>query len=97
MGDSTIVLDRRLFAYIPAIGFLTVAIVGIAGCFALVCCVLWLVAQLLLLIVQSLTECFSLLGETFQTADPFTRLLILICFSLAGYWIARRKYHHARI
>lgn len=92
-----ILTNGRAFYYAQIAGTLAILLTGVTAVLALALGAIWLVAQFVLLVFTALAACFSQMGETWQAADSFTRLLMLVCIAFAGYWIARRKYHHARI
>jgi hypothetical protein len=93
--SKAILTNGSAFVYVQIAGTLFIMLLGIAAALALLAGAFWLVGQFILLVFSALAACFSQIGETWQAADSPTRLLMLVCIALAGYWIARRKQHHA--
>lgn len=91
--NTTILQLKRLYdyaCYIPAIGFVTVAIVGIAGCLALALGALWLVAELCLLVLQVVIECFTTMSTLYSQSDPLIKFVLLVTIGYVIYRAGRR-------
>lgn len=90
--SNQILTNQRAFAYAQVSGVLTIMFLGMAAAAALVIGAIWLLAQVALLALQSLTECISTIGSTYQGADAFTRFLILVSIGYVVYRVLRRVF-----
>ena len=62
---------------------------GIAAALALAIGVVWALAQLLLLALESIVECMNAIGATYAGADPLVKFLLLVSIAYVAYRAAR--------
>jgi len=76
-------------AHIYATGLLTILTLGtfavIAACFA----ALWGVVELATLALTAIVEACNIIGQTYASADPMIRFLLLVALGLVAYKIGR--------
>lgn len=63
--------------YLPAIGLVTILLMGVIACFALIVASLWALAQFALIATSAIIECSQTINATFVAGDALTKLLLL--------------------
>lgn len=67
----------RVQAMMVTTGLFTFVSIGIVACIGLVVALFYLLASFILLMLQAIAEVFSSMALTWNTADPFCKILIV--------------------
>ncbi|HVU68017.1 MAG TPA: hypothetical protein VHD63_12840 [Ktedonobacteraceae bacterium] len=77
-------------AHIYATGLLTILTLGTLAAIGACLAALWALVELATLLVTSIVECCSLFGQTYASADPLVKFLLLVALGFVIYRVMRK-------
>lgn len=89
--STTILQQKRLFDYAPAIGLITVLLLGMIAALTVILAALWIVAGFCFLLVSSIATTSQAIAVTFGQANPNMQLLVYLLLAYAVYRAILRK------
>ena len=90
MGVKAILADPRMFVYAQVAGTLAIMFLGITAAIALVIGFMWLVAQVLILALESVLQALHTVSLLYTTSGPFIQFCLLMALSFAIYQAGKR-------
>lgn len=77
-------------AHIYATGLLTIITLGTFAVIAACLAALWLLVELATLLLTAMVEACNTIGQTYASADPLVKFLILVALGFVVYRAGRR-------
>lgn len=82
-------------AHIYATGLLAIITLGTLALIGLCIAALWFLVELVQFLLIAIVESCATIGQTFSTADPLVKFLILASLAYIGYRIGRHLLRRA--
>lgn len=73
------------------IGLITIFVVGLAGCVAIILATLWLISQLAYILISASIETLNAIGLLYLSSDPLIKFVLLVAVAYGVYHVIKGR------